>query len=60
MASMELMDHVHPMKDDAAAGAPHNGFLFGAHHGDWADNDILGLWSSTGTGQVVSFTIAHE
>jgi hypothetical protein len=31
---MEPVGLDHPMKDDAAAGALHSGFLFGVHRGD--------------------------
>ena len=43
-----------------AAGALHNVFLAGAHHGDWAGKDNLGLWPSTEIGHVVSFNIVHK
>jgi hypothetical protein len=47
------------MKDDAA-GALHSGFHGGVHHGDWAGKDILGLWSSTEMGHIVSFKMVHR
>lgn len=56
---MELVDLDHPMNDDAAAEALHSGFLFGVHHGDWADRNIPGFWSNTDLHHV-SFMASHE
>lgn len=56
---MEVVGLDRPMTDDAAV-VLHSGFLFWAHHGDWAGNDTLGLCSNTDIRHVVSFTIFHR
>jgi hypothetical protein len=57
---MDLVGIDHLMKDDAAAGALHSGFLFWVHRGDWVGSHNLGLWSNTDIGHLVSFNIVHN